>query len=137
MNKYYRVVKAFAALEKGDILTYNEDSELYEFEYEDDSTHRATYMDSNTIDEFVDEGYLLCFSDEEDCECCGGCVIASKLEKINELAEDLLKQYESDHNEVVEKYSNQEIPTCVKVEADTVYFNLTKVLNKIKDIIDE
>jgi hypothetical protein len=36
-----------------------------------------------------------------------------------------------------EAYNDQEIPTCVKVEADTVYYNLTKVLNTIKDIINE
>ena len=38
---------------------------------------------------------------------------------------------------MMEKYNNQEIPACVKVEAETVYFNMCKLLNKIKEIINE
>ena len=38
---------------------------------------------------------------------------------------------------ILDKYNEQEIPTYVKVEADTVHFNLVKVLNRIQDIINE
>ena len=49
----------------------------------------------------------------------------------------LLEQYENDHNELVEQYNEGEVPQCVKVEADTVYFNMTKVLKHIQGLINE
>ena len=33
----------------------------------------------------------------------------------------------------MDKYSEGKVPPCVKLEAETVYYNLTKVLNKIKE----
>ena len=38
---------------------------------------------------------------------------------------------------VEEKYEAGKMPTCQKVEHDTVYFNLMKVLNKFESIINE
>ena len=49
----------------------------------------------------------------------------------------MVKQYDEDYNKVSEAYANQEIPTCVKVGAETVYYNMKKLLNKINSMIDE
>ena len=47
------------------------------------------------------------------------------------------EQYEKDNQEVTDKVANNELPYCVKVEADTVHANLTKVLTHIKDMLLE
>ena len=59
-----------------------------------------------------------------------------KNDKINATVgfiDSLLKQYEDDYEEVMQKYKEGKIQPCVKVEAETVYFNLTKVLNKVRE----
>lgn len=47
--------------------------------------------------------------------------------------DSLLNQYEDDYKEVMQKYKEGKVQPCVKVEAETVYFNLTKVLNKVRE----
>ena len=46
----------------------------------------------------------------------------------------MLQKYDSDLDEVLSKYNEGLIPTCVKVEAETVYYNMTKLLDKIKEL---
>lgn len=60
-----------------------------------------------------------------------------KLCALSDLIDTLEAQYKKDHDDIVEAYNNQEIPTCVKVEADTVYFNMNQILKKVKEIINE
>lgn len=57
----------------------------------------------------------------------------NKSTKVVELIDDLVNQYDKDYKEVMGKYSEGKVPPCVKLEAETVYYNLTKVLNKIKE----
>ena len=140
MNKIeYKVVKEFACANKGDILTWNEDTDLFEFTFKDDTSERAVFMDKDTCEEYADAGYLVAINDEDENTCDDMLIeeLSNKLTAIEDTIDDLLEQYEADHKATEEGYNNQEIPTCVKVEADTVYYNLTKVLNKIKDIINE
>lgn len=135
----YKVVKEFACAKKGDILTWNEDTEMFEFNYKDENSERAMYMDEQTCEEYADDGYVICIEDEDECSCDDMLIeeLSDKLTKIESTIDDLLTKYEEDHKQMNEAYNDQEIPTCVKVEADTVYYNLTKVLNTIKDIINE
>lgn len=75
--------------------------------------------------------YILTVEDIEGaCQC-------EKLNKVESLVDELIQQYEDDHNEVLKAYENKEIPTCMKVEAETVYFNMVKILKKIKETINE
>ena len=60
-----------------------------------------------------------------------------KVNEISNFVETKIEQYTADHEALTEQYNEGDVPQCVKVEADTVYFNLIKVLNKIKDIINE
>lgn len=129
--KEYKVIKAFAAAEKGDILTYNEDTELWEFDITDENNHRYMCMDEDTADTFVEEGNLLVIDTKEEDECC------DKLCRIADLINSLLEQYAEDNKAIAEKYEAGEIQPCVKVEADTVHYNLTKVLNRIKEEIEK
>lgn len=130
--KQYKVIKAFACAKKGDILSYNEDSELWEFDIKDDSTQRFMCMDEETAESFVEEGNLLILKDEAESICSH----QQKFDDLRKFIDVLINQYTEDNNTVAEKYADGEIQPCVKVEADTVYYNLIKVLNRIKEEIE-
>lgn len=134
--KNYKVIKEFASAQKGDVLTYNEDTNLYEFSMttENDSEKCSRYicMDEETAEEFVESGNLLVIEDENE-----ELSAIDKLCALSDLVDTLEAQYKKDHDALVEAYNNQEIPTCVKVEADTVYFNMNQILKKVKEIINE
>ena len=112
---------------------------MFEFNYKDDNSERAMFMDEQTCEEYADDGYVIRIENEDECSCDDMLIeeLSDKLTKIESTIDDLLTKYEEDHKQMNEAYNDQEIPTCVKVEADTVYYNLTKVLNTIKDIINE
>lgn len=134
--KNYKVIKEFASAQKGDMLTYNEDTNLYEFSMttENDSEKCSRYicMDEETAEEFVESGNLLVIEDQDK-----EISAIDKLCALSDLIDTLEAQYKKDHDDLVEAYNNQEIPTCVKVEADTVYFNMNQILKKVKEIINE
>lgn len=134
--KNYKVIKEFASAQKGDMLTYNEDTNLYEFSMttENDSEKCSRYicMDEEMAEEFVESGNLLVIEDENE-----ELSAIDKLCALSDLVDTLEAQYKKDHDALVEAYNNQEIPTCVKVEADTVYFNMNQILKKVKEIINE
>ena len=134
--KNYKVIKEFASAQKGDMLTYNEDTNLYEFsmttENDNEKCSRYMCMDEETAEEFVESGNLLVIKDEDK-----EISAIDKLCALSDLIDTLEAQYKKDHDDLVEAYNNQEIPTCVKVEADTVYFNMNQILKKVKEIINE
>lgn len=134
--KNYKVIKEFASAQKGDMLTYNEDTNLYEFsmttENDNEKCSRYMCMDEETAEEFVESGNLLVIEDENE-----ELSAIDKLCALSDLVDTLEAQYKKDHDDLVEAYNNQEIPTCVKVEADTVYFNMNQILKKVKEIINE
>ena len=49
----------------------------------------------------------------------------------------LKNTYNQRKNNIEKKYQEGKIQTCVKVEHDTVYFNMMKLLNKLEAIINE
>lgn len=134
--KNYKVIKEFASAQKGDMLTYNEDTNLYEFsmttENDNEKCSRYMCMDEETAEEFVESGNLLVIEDEDK-----EISAIDKLCALSDLIDTLEAQYKKDHDDIAEAYNNQEIPTCVKVEADTVYFNMNQILKKVKEIINE
>ena len=134
--KNYKVIKEFASAQKGDMLTYNEDTNLYEFsmttENDNEKCSRYMCMDEETAEGFVESGNLLVIEDENE-----EISAIDKLCALSDLVDTLEAQYKKDHDALVEAYNNQEIPTCVKVEADTVYFNMNQILKKVKEIINE
>lgn len=134
--KNYKVIKEFASAQKGDMLTYNEDTNLYEFsmttENDNEKCSRYMCMDEETAEGFVESGNLLVIEDEDK-----EISAIDKLCALSDLVDILEAQYKKDHDNLVEAYNNQEIPTCVKVEADTVYFNMNQILKKVKEIINE
>lgn len=135
----YKVVKEFGAANKGDILSYDEDTDLIVFDIKEAGINRFMAMDEATAEKFVEDGYLIQIEEPncDECEDNEYCEYYEKLNKIDNLVQDLKSQYDGDHTMILEKYNNQEIPACVKVEADTVYFNMNQILDKIADIINE
>lgn len=133
--KQYKVIKEFGCAQKGDVLNENEEG-IFELvvECNCDDCHcsRSICISSDIADTLALAGYL-----EEFEEVSPQCTPEYKLELVSERIDEMLKQYEQDHNMLIEQYEEGDLPQCVKVEADTVYFNLNKVLNHLKNMINE
>ena len=121
----YKVIKDFGIAEKGDIFVNSEEMPNYfSMEVSENDTYKNMGMTEDLIEAYAKQGYLIKIEE------------VRSLDKIDEVVayiNELMEAYANDHAEVEEKYVNQEIPTCVKVEAETVYYNLTKVLTEIKN----
>ena len=134
MNKVscYKVIKAFNDLEKGDVLNRTEDDTFF-IEKESQTEFGDKYFSIELSEEtavFLEiDGYLLGMNNEDEED--------SKLEEIKEYVDTLIDTYTNDFNSMMEAYNEGDIQTCVKVEAETVYHNLIKVLNSIKNKINE
>lgn len=139
----YKVIKEFSFAEKGDVFTKVEDLNLWELQKSETKPEMETYtsmaFDSSTMDELAKKDYVIWFSEEaeeddneDECERC-----CDKLEKVKEYVNTLIDIYTKDYNELMKDYDEGNVQQCVKVEAETVYHNLNKVLNSIKDLLDE
>ena len=126
----YKVVKEFDSLKKGDLLNNQEDPEVFVYEKETENSYHYVSYSENIIDDLLNEGYLM-EVEEEDKSCEDVDVICKVVDEIDRL----LEQYQKDNDVVTEKFANNEVPYCAKVEADTVHKNLTKVLNHIKSML--
>lgn len=134
MNKVscYKVIKAFNDLEKGDVLNRTEDDTFFiekESQTEFGDKYFSIELSEETAEILENDGYLLGMNDENEED--------SKLEEIKEYIDTLIDTYTNDFNSMMEAYNEGDIQTCVKVEAETVYHNLIKVLNSIKNKINE
>lgn len=130
----YKVIKEFGCAQKGDVLHENEEG-LFELNVECDCSDcyssRSICISSDIADTLATAGYL------EEFEEMIVSIAEDKLSEVLNFVEEKIEQYTADHEALTEQYNEGDVPQCVKVEADTVYFNLLKVLNKIKDIINE
>lgn len=131
----YKVIKSFDEFEKGDILLENKngDFEFNKSSVKDGYTEEITItVNKDFIDEAVEDGNIIELQEEnESCDCC------DKLERVKLLVDTLLETYEEDYKGMIEAFEQGDVQPCVKVEAETVYYNLTKVLNRIKEAINE
>ena len=130
--KQYKVIKEFGCAQKGDVLKENEEG-LFELSVECDCADmycsRSICISADIANTLVSAEFLEEF-EEVDADCV-------KVVKVLGFCNEKIEQYTVDHEALIAQYNEGEVPQCVKVEADTVYFNLIKVLNKIKDIINE
>ena len=131
----YMATEDFSLLFKGDIITL--DNDKYTLSKEDNYSDsncvshcsRSISLSKDLVEDYVKSGLLEPVTKDNDS--------SDKLTKISNLIKQLKKKYDRRNEAVENKYKNGEIPTCVKVEHDTVYFNLTKLLNKIESIVNE
>lgn len=132
--KTFKVIKEFGCAQKGDVLHENEEG-LFELNVECDCSDcyssRSICISSDIADTLATAGYL------EEFEEMVVSIAEDKLSEVLNFVEEKIEQYTADHEALTAQYNEGDVPQCVKVEADTVYFNLIKVLNKIKDIIHE
>lgn len=135
--KTYKVIKPFNNAIKGDIFFCDPDYDetVYQLERNEitDNIQSTVYMEisKDIIDEFVKQGYLIeCNEEDTDVE-------DNSLNIVLEYVESLINQYSQDYNNMLKSFEDGDIQPCVKVEAETVYYNLNKVLNSIKDKIYE
>ena len=130
----YKVIKEFGCAQKGDVLHENEEG-LFELNVECDCSDcyssRSICISSDIADTLATAGYL------EEFEEMIVSISEDKLSEVLNFVEEKIEQYTADHEALTAQYNEGDVPQCVKVEADTVYFNLIKVLNKIKEIINE
>lgn len=125
----YTVIKDFGSLRSGDVLEPCADCEdIYSCEYNDENTHRSAVIGKNILDSYLDEGYIK--AEEEDNS-------TVDINKLNDFINEKLSQYEEDYNDMIKAYNEHKIPTCAKVEAETVYYNMQKLLNKFKELVNE
>mgnify|MGYP000613863875 FL=1 len=119
----YTFKKDFGFFKANDVLTWNEDIDAFTMDVEEGNSFRSAMIDERTVEDLRSEGLLVANAEPEN----------DKINTTVEFIDSLLKQYEDDYKEVTQKYKEGKVQPCVKVEAETVYFNLTKVLNKIKE----
>lgn len=127
----YKVIKDFSFAEKGDVFTKVEDLNLWELQksevVSDTETYTSMAFDSSTMEELANKDYVIWYSEEAQ----------EDDEKVKEYVNTLIDTYTKDYNELMKDYNEGNVQQCVKVEAETVYHNLNKVLNRIKDLLDE
>lgn len=130
--KQYKVIKEFGCAQKGDVLKENEEG-LFELNVECDCADmycsRSICISADIASTLVSAEFLEEFEEVEEED--------ARIVKVLEFCNEKIEQYTADHEALITQYNEGEVPQCVKVEADTVYFNLIKILNKIKDIINE
>lgn len=121
----YKVIKEFGCAKKGDILTNNaEDPEVFSLEVEEDNSYRYMSISDDIADCYCEDGYLMAVGELSD---------EQVIKRTVALIDELTKQYKLDYEEAEKKADKSELPAAMLVEARTVYFNLTKVLNKVRE----
>lgn len=131
--KEYRVIKEFGCAKVNDVFSYREDVDAYWMSAEEDNTSRSMMLSVNYINSLAEDGFLEEFKEADSEE-----VLATmKIEVIKRLIEELKKKYEARNKKVQSKYDAGKMMTCVKVEHDTVNYNLMKLLNQFEKIVNE
>ena len=131
--KEYKVIKEFGCAKVNDIFSYREDVAAYWMSAEEENSSRSMMLSVNYVNSLAEDGFL-----EELKEADAEEVLATmKLEVIKRLIEDLKKKYEARNKKVQSKYDAGKMMTCVKVEHDTVNYNLMKLLNQFEKIVNE
>lgn len=124
----YTFTKDYSFFKAGDILTWDRDINAFTMDEENENGFRVAMLDERTVEDIYEQGFLSTDKDQHN-------KADETIDKTVELIDTLINKYESDYKEVIDKYSEGEIQPCVKVEAETVYYNLNKVLTKIKNTL--
>lgn len=135
MVKEYEVVKPFNGIEEGSIFYLDNVSKKYIFQEDEsdgDAYSFSHYCEISpiTADNYCNAGFLkVAKAENEEAD--------TRIEKLKEFIDAQLGKYAFRKEKIQRKYEAGKIPTCVKVEHDTVNYNLVKLLNKIKDLLNE
>jgi len=137
MIKEYKVISDIIdTLNEGDILKYNPNTNEYFFTDKGNypevgySYSRYVSLSPNAVEEYAKQGFLEAVEEKNEAS-------DAKIKKVLTEIKRLQNKYNQRKDAVEKKYAEGKMPTCQKVEHDTVYFNLMKVLNKLESIINE
>lgn len=137
MIKEYKVISDIIdTLNEGDILKYNPNTNEYFFTDKGNypevgySYSRYVSLSPNAVEEYAKQGFLEAVEEKNEAS-------DAKIKKVLTEIKRLQNKYNQRKDAVEKKYNEGKMPTCQKVEHDTVYFNLMKVLNKLESIINE
>lgn len=138
----YKVIKEFGSAKEGDVFTKVDGLEgLWDFQktiqLDDAETFVSMTFDSSTMNSLEEKGYVVGYESEEECDNCDNCCCNNKLRIVKEFVDESISTYTEDYEELMREYDKGNVQPCVKVEAETVYHNLIKVLNTIKGLLDE
>ena len=135
----FKVIKEFGGAKVGNIFCYDEDEKcyvLYYINYSNETMESIEYTDvllaPAIVEVLAKEGYL-----EEVKEKVSITPEATKLKEITDFVYQQIENCKKDNTVIANKFEKGEVQPCVKVESDTVHYNLLKVLNHIKDLINE
>lgn len=131
----YKVIKPFGCAAVNDVFNYNAENNNFIMSSEKTTDHtysaKSMCISANVIENYVKSGLITPTQEETSVDPCG------KVEALRTEIKRLQNKYNQRNKVVEEKYAAGKMPTCQKVEHDTVYFNLMKVLNKFESIINE
>lgn len=130
--KEYKLIRNYNGAEKGGMFTYDEEFNVYEYEHEKVTTNGISNVhlaySPEVMDMLEEGGFVSSVIEEEP---------TTKLDSVMQFIDELINTYTKDHDELMKEYEEGNVQPCVKVEAETVYCNLIKVLTAIKDKINE
>lgn len=144
MRTEYKVVKPFGCAKRDDIFKTEDGIEyVMESTNSNDKYTNSRYMmiTANYVLELLNGGNLKEWGEEiEDETNTDEEYIPSdaelKLIALEAFLDDCTKKYQDNIQKVNEDYKNGKIQPCVKVESETVNYNLLKFIKAVKQILD-
>ena len=117
----YKVIKDCGLLKKGDRLFWDESLEAYTLDESKEGYERSIMINDKLTEDLCKEGFLTTVATDK-----------TVIEDTVEFIDNLVGQYKDDLLEVQNKFEKGEVQPCVKVESETVLYNLIKLANSIK-----
>lgn len=121
MMSDYKVIKDCGLLKKGDRLFWDESLEAYTLDESKEGYERSIMINDKLAEDLCKEGFLTTVATDK-----------TVIEDTVEFIDNLVGQYKDDLLEVQNKFEKGEVQPCVKVESETVLYNLIKLANNIK-----
>lgn len=121
MMSDYKVIKDCGLLKKGDRLFWDESLEAYTLDESKEGYERYIMINDKLAEDLCKEGFLTTVATDK-----------TVIEDTVEFIDNLVGQYKDDLLEVQNKFEKGEVQPCVKVESETVLYNLIKLANSIK-----
>lgn len=121
MMSDYKVSKDCGLLKKGDQLFWDESLKSYTLDESKEGYERFIMINDKLAEDLCKEGFLTTVATDK-----------TVIEDTVEFIDNLVGQYKDDLLEVQNKFEKGEVQPCVKVESETVLYNLIKLANSIK-----
>lgn len=119
--KNLKVVKEDGFFKKGDLLSYNEELDAYTLDVYCGDKFRSAMIDTNTAEELVEKEIMVEVDSTSD-----------TVKDTIEFLEEKIKEYKQNLKENQEKFEKGELQPCIKVESETVLYNLIKFADNVK-----